>query len=67
MAEAVIAVTRFALKNLGARRIEARCDPANEKGIAVALRAGYVHEKTSTIETHHHGHGKQSKIGHGSF
>ena len=62
MTEAVIAVTQFALKNLGARRVVARCDPANEKGIAVALRAGYVHEKTVTTESHHLGHGKQTKI-----
>lgn len=62
MVEAVAAVTQFALKNLGAKRIEARCDPANEKGIAVALRAGYVHEKTSTPKSQGHGHGKQTKI-----
>jgi len=62
MSEAVIAVTQFALKNLGARRIEARCDPANEKGIAVALRAGYVHGKTVTTESHLHVRGEQTKI-----
>ena len=45
MTEAVTAVTQFAVEQLGARRIEARCDPANEKGIAVALRAGYAYEK----------------------
>ena len=62
MAEAVTAVTQFALKNLGARRIVARCDPANEKGIAVALRAGYAHEKTVITESHRHAHGEQTKI-----
>ena len=62
MTEAVIAVTQFTLKNLGARRIVARCDLANKKGIAVALRAGYVHEKTVSTESHHHVHGEQTKI-----
>ena len=46
MTEAVTAVTQFGVEKLGAKRIEARCDPANKKGIAVALRAGYAHERT---------------------
>ena len=50
MTEAVTAVTKFAVEQLGARRIEARCDPANEKGISVALCAGYIYEKTLSRE-----------------
>ena len=62
MTEAVTAVTQFALKDLGASRIEARCDPANEGGIGVAQRAGYVREQTVTDVTSHHVYGKPSKI-----
>jgi RimJ/RimL family protein N-acetyltransferase len=62
MTEAVIAVTQFALIDLQARRIEARCDPANESGIAVALHAGYVYEQTATSDTHHSIQGEQTKI-----
>jgi RimJ/RimL family protein N-acetyltransferase len=50
MTESITAVTQFAVEQLGAQRIEARCDPANEKGIAVALRAGYAYEKTLPSE-----------------
>ena len=62
MTEAVIAVTQFALQDLQARRIEARCDPANENGIAVALRAGYVYEPTLHSDAPHHIQGNQTKI-----
>ncbi len=62
MTEAITAVTQFALKNLGAKRVVARCEPANKKGIAVALRAGYVHDKTVASESHHHIRGKHTEI-----
>ena len=62
MTEAVIAVTQFALQDLWARRIEARFDPANEKGIAVALRAGYVVEPTLPDDSHRSIHDEQTKI-----
>lgn len=62
MVEAVSAVTQFALQNLAAKRIEARCDPANEKGIAVVHKAGYVLEKSVMSDSRHHIHGEHSEI-----
>jgi RimJ/RimL family protein N-acetyltransferase len=54
MSEAVSAVTQFALQELAAKRIEARCDVANKKGLAVAKRAGYVLEEKVVSDTPHH-------------
>jgi RimJ/RimL family protein N-acetyltransferase len=62
MSEAVSAVTEFTQRHLAAKRIEARCDVANEKGIAVARKAGYILEKTVASETRHHLHGMQTEI-----
>jgi RimJ/RimL family protein N-acetyltransferase len=42
--EAVNAITDFAFKTLGARRIEIRCDSLNERSRRVAERAGYTLE-----------------------
>jgi ribosomal-protein-serine acetyltransferase len=42
--EAVIGITRFAFETLEAERVEIRCDAANERSAAVALRAGYTQE-----------------------
>ncbi len=39
--EAVRAITQFAVEQLGARRIEIRCDADNVRSAAVAERAGY--------------------------
>lgn len=39
--EAVSEVTRSAINRIGARRVEIRCDPRNEKSRAVAERCGY--------------------------
>ncbi len=44
--EAVRGVTRFAFEELGARRLEIRCDARNERSRAVARRAGYDLEAT---------------------
>jgi RimJ/RimL family protein N-acetyltransferase len=44
--EAVMAVTEFAFRTLGARRVEICCDSLNVGAIAVARRVGYVHEAT---------------------
>lgn len=62
MSEAVKAVTEFAQVNLAAKRIEARCDSANEKGIAVAERAGYVREKQVISDTVHHMQGQLTEV-----
>lgn len=62
MTEAVVAVTEFAERSLSARRIEARCDCANIKGIAVALRAGYGLEKTVKSDMPHHLLGKPRDV-----
>jgi RimJ/RimL family protein N-acetyltransferase len=39
--EAVRAISRFAFNELGARRLEIRCDARNERSARVAQRAGY--------------------------
>lgn len=41
MTEAVAAITSFAFQELGARRIEIRCDEENSKSRSVAERVGY--------------------------
>lgn len=41
MTEAVAAITSFAFRELGARRIEIRCDEENSKSRSVAERVGY--------------------------
>jgi RimJ/RimL family protein N-acetyltransferase len=48
--EAVLRITTFALEELGAQRIEIRCDPRNTRSAAVAERAGY------TLEAHFRNH-----------
>ena len=62
MVEAVSAVTEFAIKELTAKRIEARCDEANNKGIAVALGAGYLLEEVVRSDARHHIHGQHTNI-----
>lgn len=42
--EAVRALTRLGFEQLGALRMEIRCDTRNRRSAAVAERAGYVHE-----------------------
>ncbi|MFD1032749.1 GNAT family N-acetyltransferase [Metaplanococcus flavidus] len=44
MAEAVSALTDLAINGFGCRRVEIRCDAANEKSRAVAESLGYVLE-----------------------
>lgn len=41
ISEAVRAISRFAFTELGARRLEIRCDARNERSARVAHRAGY--------------------------
>jgi RimJ/RimL family protein N-acetyltransferase len=48
--EAVLGITAFAFKYLGAQRIEIRCDARNTRSAAVAERAGYTLE----ARLHHH-------------
>ena len=62
MTEAVSAVTEFALQDLAAKRIEARCDVANEKGMAVAERAGYILEEKVLSDAPHHIHRQHTEI-----
>ncbi len=41
ISEAVRGITRFAFEELGARRLEIRCDARNERSANVARRSGY--------------------------
>ncbi len=52
--EAVNGITAFALNTLKAQRVEIRCDERNERSVAVARRAGFVHEGTLRNEDRHH-------------
>ncbi len=62
MTEAASAVTEFALQNLAAKRVEARCDVANKKGMAVAERVGYTLEEKVLSDTRHHIHRLHTEI-----
>lgn len=42
--EAVNGITKFAFEQLGAERMEIRCDASNQRSAAVARRAGYTLE-----------------------
>ncbi len=44
--EAVQRIEKFAFEQLGARRVEIRCDEENVKSRSVAERAGFIHEGT---------------------
>ncbi len=55
--EAVNGITRFAFEQLGAERVEIRCDVKNVRSAAVARRAGYTLEGTfhRDARDHHSG------------
>lgn len=44
--EAVAALTRVAVEIDGARRVEIRCDPLNERSVRVPRKLGFVHDGT---------------------
>jgi ribosomal-protein-serine acetyltransferase len=44
--ESVLGITDFAFSILGAKRMEIRCDPRNDRSAAVAQKAGYSFEGT---------------------
>ncbi|WP_071459617.1 GNAT family N-acetyltransferase [Bacillus massilinigeriensis] len=44
MTEAVEGITKYAVKELGARRLEIRCDPLNKKSRAIPERLGFILE-----------------------
>lgn len=44
--EGVRAMMHLGVANLGAQRLEIRCDPRNERSARVAERAGFEHEAT---------------------
>jgi len=52
--EAVNGITRFAFEQLGARRVEIRCDVKNTRSAAVARRAGYTLEGTFHSDARDH-------------
>lgn len=52
--EAVAGITAFAFQQLGANRVEIRCDAQNERSAAIPRRLGFVHEATLINESRHH-------------
>ena len=52
--EAVAGITDFAFRELGANRVEIRCDSLNLRSAAVPQRLGFVHEATLVNEARHH-------------
>ena len=54
MTEAVNGISAFAFEQLGAKRVEIRCDILNERSAAVARRTGFLHEGTLKAEARHH-------------
>lgn len=52
--EAVQAITQFAFDQLGAQRIEIRCDSRNTRSAAIPQRLGYTHEGTLHANSRHH-------------
>jgi RimJ/RimL family protein N-acetyltransferase len=49
--EAVVAITNFAFRIIGAERMEIRCDTRNRRSANVAQRAGYTLEATLRHDT----------------
>lgn len=52
--EAVVGITEFAIRELGAKRIEIRCDALNERSAAVPRRLGFELEGTLRNDDRHH-------------
>jgi ribosomal-protein-serine acetyltransferase len=52
--EAVNGITAFAMLELGAKRVEIRCDSENVRSAAVARRCGFEHEATLRHDDRHH-------------
>jgi ribosomal-protein-serine acetyltransferase len=52
--EAVAGITDFAFGQLGAKRVEIRCDEGNERSAAIPRRLGFTHEGTLRNEDRHH-------------
>ncbi len=58
--EAAGAIADFAFRELGARRVEIRCDADNERSAAIPRRLGFVHEGTLRNHRRHHLSGRLS-------
>ncbi|MCP5095424.1 MAG: GNAT family N-acetyltransferase [Chloroflexi bacterium] len=56
--EAVAGITTYAFDEIGARRVEIRCDALNVRSAAVPQRLGFVHEGTLRNEAKDHISGK---------
>ena len=52
--EAVAGITDFAFQQLGANRVEIRCDALNVRSAAIPQRLGFTHEATLINESRHH-------------
>ncbi|MDX1412838.1 MAG: GNAT family N-acetyltransferase [Candidatus Promineifilaceae bacterium] len=58
ISEAVEAITKFAFDELGARRVEIRCDALNERSAAIPRRLGFELEGTIHNDDRHHVHNR---------
>lgn len=52
--EAVEAITQFAFEQLGAERVEIRCDSKNIRSAAIPRRLGFTHEGTLRADSRNH-------------
>ncbi len=52
--EAVAGITDFAFQQLGANRVEIRCDALNVRSAAIPHRLGFIHEATLINQSRHH-------------
>ena len=62
--EAVSGITKFAFEQLGAKRVEIRCDAKNVRSAAVPIRLGFAHEGTLRNDAvdHHTGELRDTMI-----
>ena len=54
ISEAVVGITDFAFEQLGAKRVEIRCDAKNERSATIPRRLGFSYEGTLCNEDRHH-------------
>ncbi len=54
ISEAVVGISDFAFEQLGAKRVEIRCDATNERSATIPRKLGFNYEGTLRNEDRHH-------------